>query len=59
MIESNKTGFAVCPICKKEFLPAPLHAWKITGDKLVCGYHCMRQWEVLHAPKRKYGKKER
>jgi hypothetical protein len=47
-----------CPICKKRFLPAPQHAWKIgnqrdfvdTDDvgkdgKLVCTYTCMRVWE--------------
>ena len=50
----DKTGFVECAICGKEFLPAPLHAWKISGDKLVCSYHCMRQYEVLHAHKKKH-----
>ena len=39
-----------CPICKKLFLPAPQHAWDISGygtrwERLVCSYHCMREWE--------------
>ena len=46
-----------CPVCGKEFYPAALHAFKISGDKLVCGYHCMRQYEVTHnSNRRKYGK---
>lgn len=53
----DKTGFVECPVCKKEFLPAPMHAWKISYEKLVCSYHCMRQYEVLHAPKKKYAKR--
>ena len=41
---------AECPICKKMFLPAPQHAWDISGygtdwERLVCSYHCMRAWE--------------
>ena len=47
-----------CPICKKRFLPAPEHAWRIGGrvdfvnndyvgrdNPLVCTYTCMRVWE--------------
>lgn len=36
-----------CPICKKNFIPAPEHAWKIGGEHraLVCSYTCMRVWE--------------
>lgn len=37
-----------CPICKKYFYPAPLHAYKIgysDRPELVCTYHCMRAWE--------------
>lgn len=56
-----------CPICKKNFIPAPYHAWKIgnyiddefgdevnTGGhgKLVCTYSCMRKWEKAHGRKR-------
>ena len=49
-----------CPICKKKYHPAPMHAWKITtndGYRLVCSYHCMRQWECTHNKKRKYARK--
>lgn len=45
----------ICPICKKEFIPAPFHAWDIigpTGRLLVCSYHCMRQWECVHYSKK-------
>ena len=49
--------FIVCPICKKKFIPASEHAWKIGGEtenRLVCSYHCMRQWECVHLkPKKK------
>lgn len=37
-----------CPICKKKFYPAPMHAYKIgfiSNPELVCSYHCMRAWE--------------
>lgn len=52
----------VCPICKKNFYPAPLHAWKIGNDrcreKFVCSYTCMRVWEkdrtVLDGDKKTY-----
>ena len=33
----------VCPVCKKIFIAAPLHAWKAHGGKskkLVCSYAC-------------------
>lgn len=45
-----------CPICGKEFLPAPQHGWKI-GDvswrqELVCTYSCMRKWEKMPKSKR-------
>lgn len=54
----DKTGMVECAVCGKEFYPAPLHAWKTSEcGKLVCSYHCMRQYEVLHAPKKKYATK--
>lgn len=34
-----------CPVCKKKFVPAPEHAWKIKYDTLVCSYTCMRAVE--------------
>lgn len=51
-----------CPICKKNFIAAPQHAWKIgseKGYKLVCSYHCMRAYEKEHPPKRRKERKER
>ena len=39
----------ICPVCKKEFIPAPLHIYKIGGKKgkLVCTYSCMRKAEKM------------
>lgn len=46
-----------CPICKKNFIPAPEHYWKIDVDgsrpRLVCSYTCMRAWENEQERKRK------
>ncbi|MBQ8649154.1 MAG: hypothetical protein IJ470_03700 [Clostridia bacterium] len=44
-----------CPICGKEFIPAPYHAYKIyqKGYKLVCTYGCMRKWERQEENKNK------
>lgn len=45
-----------CPICEKEFVPAPLHAYKThrgKSGKLVCSYTCMRKAEQM----KKEGKK--
>lgn len=47
---------AKCPICKKQFLPAPLHQWKIkkNGVKVkVCSYSCMRVWEKPYLKEQK------
>lgn len=52
----NMSGFAtnyygrqerICPICGKEFSPAPEHSYYINGNKLklVCSYTCVRKWE--------------
>lgn len=49
-------GEKICPVCKKYFIPAPLHAWRIgkgTG-KLVCTYSCMRKAEKLKEEGKKY-----
>lgn len=35
---------SVCPICKKKYIQAPLHAWKINNVR-VCSYTCMRKEE--------------
>ena len=48
-----------CPICKKNFVPAPNHQWIISINhnprKKVCSYNCMRKWEKprLEAEKKK------
>jgi len=48
-----------CPICKKNFIPAPEHRWTIktkhNPKAPVCSYSCMRKWEIprLEAEKRK------
>ena len=42
-----------CPVCGKTFIPAPLHAYKVSMkhrcggiyDKLVCSWHCLRAYE--------------
>lgn len=41
----------ICPVCKKEFIMAPEHIYKIktkTGEKKVCSWHCVRDWEKQH-----------
>ena len=37
---------AVCPVCKKVFIPAPEHVYKVylKGYKKVCSYHCMMNY---------------
>ena len=34
-----------CPICRKNFIPAPEHAWRIGNGVRVCSYSCMRKEE--------------
>lgn len=37
-----------CPVCGKQFEPAPYHVYKIYvkySHKLVCSWHCVREWE--------------
>lgn len=37
-----------CPICKKNFIPAPYHVYKEAkkvSARLVCSYHCMLKAE--------------
>lgn len=32
----------ICPVCGKEFVPAPDHVYKVTKSGApVCSYHCM------------------
>lgn len=48
-----------CPICGKEFHPAPLHAWTIQGDKKqVCSYTCARKWDKEQERKGKTRKRK-
>jgi len=46
-------GFAEskCPVCKKLFIPAPQHVWKVGGKK-VCSYTCMRSFEKAQEEKK-------
>ena len=58
----------ICPICGKEFVLAPQHAWRIGKTykeehygqqynyhvKFVCSYSCMRKWEI-----EEYGPRDR
>ena len=46
-----------CPICGKDFHPAPQHIYKISGNKVVCSYTCMRAWEKKNLPIRRRGKR--
>lgn len=39
-----------CPVCGKEFTPAPFHVYKVYVKskacyKLACSWHCVRKWE--------------
>lgn len=44
---SENEARMTCPVCGKNFNPAPEHAYHIKrGYKnLVCSYSCMRKWE--------------
>ena len=35
----------ICPVCKKEFIPAPEHIYKIGRTELVCSWSCVMKWE--------------
>lgn len=35
----------VCPVCKKKYIPAPEHTWKVGKSLAVCSYSCMRKEE--------------
>lgn len=35
----------LCPICGKNFIPAPLHIYKTYGGRRVCSYHCKLEGE--------------
>lgn len=46
-----------CPICGKNFIPAPMHVYN-DGNKAVCSYHChleaFRRREAAKVKKRSY-----
>ena len=45
-----------CPVCGKEYTPAPMHIYRITtkhGSHLVCSWGCQRAWEKERDEKRK------
>lgn len=51
-----------CPVCGKEFQPAPFHALRIGTEwrgKPVCSYSCMRKWEREQEEKEKARKEAR
>lgn len=49
----------ICPVCKKTFIPAPLHIYMLNKSKLVCSWNCQIEGErkkekaYLDRPKRK------
>lgn len=46
---SDKFNTVKCPVCGKNFIPAPLHAWKLYGTKRrVCTYTCQQQSKREH-----------
>lgn len=48
-----------CPVCGKEFHPAPYHAWTIQGDKKQgCSYTCARKWDKEQERKRQAAKRK-
>ena len=43
-----------CPVCGKEFVPAPQHAYTLPNKGgPVCSYHCMRDGRRKHEAKLK------
>jgi hypothetical protein len=49
------TRKCVCPVCGKEYFPAPLHSYHAEENKygpLVCSYSCSRK-NVSDKPKRR------
>lgn len=53
----------ICPVCGKNFVPAPEHIYRIRINKnrsnLVCTYNCMINWQNKHEKRsrREYAKK--
>lgn len=60
-VVSHWTKKRVCPICKKEFFPAPYHVYKDARTHhgaLVCSYSCMTESERIRDGKRKPRKRD-
>lgn len=54
--EDQKGRPRICPVCGREFRPAPEHVYVIgppSARKPVCSYTCMRVWERGKAAKKK------
>lgn len=48
-----------CPVCKKIFVPAPMHVYKSShtnGERYVCSWHCVLESERIKEEKAKYKK---
>lgn len=53
---------AKCPICGREFVPAPLHSYKVrvgSRYRLACTYSCMRAGKQGVRKYKPYAKKEK
>lgn len=53
-------GVEVCPVCGKEYVPAPQHVYKVK-HRLVCSWGCLRKAEKeaeARKVKRVRGKRE-
>lgn len=53
-VEYCGTRVAICPICNKQFITAPYHAYHTPGKKWqrVCSWACMRESERQAAKKK-------
>lgn len=52
-------GVMICPVCGKEFIPAPYHIYKARVNKnkvLCCSYSCMCKDEAEYERKLKQSK---
>lgn len=59
MTKKKKSYFfdeKICPVCKKGFVPAPLHVYKVMGrnshSAFVCSYSCVLRAEREREQKR-------
>lgn len=56
---SDNSSKIICPICGKEFKPAPEHIYYIgkSRSNFVCSWSCMRKWEKSDVEERKAAQK--